>query len=330
MTKNKIQNNGKTFWLGFMLIVGAIPTTAQEKLEIEITRLGVPRIIEVDRDIRQLNLIESGLTSITLPEGLTSLKDLNLSGNQLTNLTLPDGLMSLKTLDLRRNLLTSLTLPEGLTNLETLGLSENRLTSLTLPDGLPNLEDLLLHSNQLTSFTLPEGLTNLWGLYLYNNQLTNFTLPEGLTSLEWLNLENNELTSFTLPKRLTNLHRLYLGGNQLTNLFLPPDTASRHEHLRLFIEDNPWMRISQLVGMNIEFDVGTEHYGISDYDLPASPKISQVENGLEISWRDGVLQASADVDGPWHDVHLPSPVKLRWLLISSIPAEFFRVRGKEQ
>ncbi len=90
------------------------------------------------------------------------------------------------------------------------------------------------------------------------------------------------------------------------------------------------MRIRQLVGLNIEFVVGPEHYGISDYDLPASPKISQVGNGLEISWDDGVLQSSADVDGPWRDVNLRSPVKLRWLLIFSIPAEFFRVRSKEQ
>ena len=203
-----------------MLIAGTIPATAQEKLEIQITRLGVPRTIEVDRDIRELNLSESGLTSLTLPEGLT------------------------------------------------------------------NLKKLYLYNNELTSLTLPEGLTNLTSLSLYNNQLTN--------------------------------------------LFLPPDTASRHKRLELFIEDNPWMRIRQLVGMNIEFDVGHEHYGISYYDLPASPKISRVENGLQISWDDGVLQASADVDGPWQDVHLPSPVKLRRLLISSIPAEFFRVRSKEQ
>ena len=306
MKKSKT-NNRKAFWLGFMLIAGAIPTTAQEKLEIQITKEdGVSRTIEVDRDIEELNLRSSGLTSITLPEGLTNLEVLDLSGNtQLTNVTLPGGL----------------------TNLEYLDLSLTRLTSLILPEGLTNLKELWLF-NRLTSFTLPEGLTNLEYLNL-GNRLTSLTLPEGLTNLEELNLSYNRLTSLTLPDGLTNLKYLDLRYNQLTNLFLSPDTASHHFWLNLYIEDNPWMRIRrQPVGMNIEFDVGHEHYGISYYDLPASPKISQVENGWEISWDAGVLQIAASVDGPWHDVNLQSPVKLQRHLISSIPAEFFRVRAE--
>ena len=87
------------------------------------------------------------------------------------------------------------------------------------------------------------------------------------------------------------------------------------------------MRIRQPVGMNIKFDVGTEHYGVSYYDLPSSPKISRVGNGLEISWDvGGVLQTSASIEGPWKDVNDSSP-----LLIfprPSIPAEFFRVRAE--
>lgn len=47
---------------------------AQEKLEIQITRLGVPRTIEVDRDIETLDLRQSALTSIILPDGLTNLE----------------------------------------------------------------------------------------------------------------------------------------------------------------------------------------------------------------------------------------------------------------
>ena len=73
MKKSKT-NNGKTFWLGFMLIAGAIPATAQQRLEIEVTRFGVSRTIEVVWDIEELDFARSGLTSITLPEGLTNLE----------------------------------------------------------------------------------------------------------------------------------------------------------------------------------------------------------------------------------------------------------------
>ena len=306
MTKNKIQNNLKAWITGLAMFANAISASAQEKIEIQITRLGIPRTIEVDRDIETLDLSQSELTSIILPEGLTNLESLKLNSNPLTSLTLPNGLTNLEYLDLRLTRLTSLILPEGLTNLKELWLFD-RLTSLTLPEGLTNLEYLNL-----------------------GNRLTSLTLPEGLMNLEELNLSYNRLTSLTLPDGLTNLKYLDLRYNQLTNLFLSPDTASRHERLELFIEDNPWMRIRQPVGMDIEFFVEPEHYGISYYDLPASPKISQVENGWEISWDNGVLQIAASVDGPWHDVNLQSPVKLQRHLISSIPAEFFRVRSKEQ
>ena len=265
-----------------------------------------------------------------------NLEWLNLRWNLLTNLTLPEGLTNLKSLHLENNQLTSLTLPDGLMNLEWLNLHSNQLTNLTLPEGLTNLRSLDLENNQLTSLTLPDGLTALWELRLSSNDLTNFTLPDGLTNLEYLYLHSNQLTSLALPKGLTNLWWLEISDNQLTNLFLSPDMVSRYlrwrlfprlfPRLRLFIEDNPWMRIRQSVGLNIKFDVGTEHYSISYYDLPASPKISRVGNGLEISWDDGVLQSAVDVDGPWQDVIAGSPLRVT----PSLSSEFFRVRSKEQ
>ena len=143
MTRNKIQNKGKSVLAGLAMFANAIPTSAQERLEIQVTETnGVSRTIEVDWNIRQLDLYYSGLTSIILPEGLTNLETLGLSHNQLTNLILPEGLTNLEYLDLYKNQLTSLTLPEGLTSLEGLDLDGNELTSLTLPNGLTNFDQL--------------------------------------------------------------------------------------------------------------------------------------------------------------------------------------------
>ena len=112
MTKNKIQNNGKAFWVGFMLIANAIPAIAQETVEIQYTKDGISRTIEVDRDIEGLSLSDNELTSLTLPKGLTNLEVLDLYGNELTSLTLPEGLKNLWALNLSYNQLTSLRLAE--------------------------------------------------------------------------------------------------------------------------------------------------------------------------------------------------------------------------
>ena len=52
----------------------------------------------VEEDVEFLDFEGSSLTSLTLPEGLTSLETLKLSGNQLTRLVLPEGLSRLKRL----------------------------------------------------------------------------------------------------------------------------------------------------------------------------------------------------------------------------------------
>ena len=144
---------------------------AQGTLTIEYQNsVGKWHSLPVEKDIQELDLSYRTLTSITLPQGLTSLRELDLSRHRLTNLTLPEGLTSLETLNLSWNQqLTNLTLPEGLTSLRTLDLTRNPLTNLTLPNSMPNLETLNLSWNSLTTLTLPQGLTSLRTLDLSEN-----------------------------------------------------------------------------------------------------------------------------------------------------------------
>ena len=140
--------------------------------------------------------------------------------------------------------------------------------------------------------------------------------------MESLNLQNNQLTSLSLPDGLTKLRELDLRGNQLTSLTLSPDTASSIDSLNLQISGNPLVNISLPAGFDkIRFDVEPEHYVVV---AAVGPKISRVENGLEVSWESGVLQKSAGVEGPWEDVNASSPLQVSPLLSS----EFFRLRAE--
>ena len=80
-------------------------TTAQETLTIEYTLEGVEGIrheLQVDADEEVLEFENIPLTSLTLPEGLTKLRELKVNGwliderrpITLKNLTLPEGLRS--------------------------------------------------------------------------------------------------------------------------------------------------------------------------------------------------------------------------------------------
>ena len=133
-------------WASACFAGGLQETTGQETLTVEYTLEGVEGIrheLQVDADEEVLKFKDIPLTSLTLPEGLTRLRELEVdfgwpSLGSMTNLTLPEGLRSLETLKLWNCGLTNLTLPKGLVRMWYLIIAEARdippLTSLKLPE----------------------------------------------------------------------------------------------------------------------------------------------------------------------------------------------------
>ena len=99
----------------------------------------------------------SGLTSLTLPVGITSIGEFAFSGcSGLTSLTLPAGITSIGEYAFSRcSGLTSLTLPAGITSIDKYAFSGcSRLTSLTLPAGVTSIGEFV--------FSYCSGLTSIY------------------------------------------------------------------------------------------------------------------------------------------------------------------------
>ena len=243
--------------------------------------------------LKDLYLDNNQLTSFTLPEGLTSLEHLYLDNNQLTSLTLPEDLAGLKDLTLATNQLTSLNLPENLSVWRWLDLSDNQLTSLTLPAGLSSLV-LDLSNNQLTSFTLPESLTDSWELDLSGNQLTSLNLPENLSISGWLDLSDNQLASLSLPAGLSSFG-LDLDNNRLTSLTLPAGLRLRELDLR----NNPIEQLLFPEGRNID---NLELHGFSKENIERYTS-SDWDGWVVILFSGGVLQYTENLSSEeWKDL----------------------------
>ena len=128
----------------------------------------------------------SGLTSLTLPDGITSINYgafLDCSG--LTSLTLPDGITSIGSRAFRFcSGLTSLTLPAGITEIgDDTFYGCSGLTSLTLPAGITSIGEYAFSGcSGLTSLTLPAGITSI-DKYAFSgcSGLTSLNLPAGIT-----------------------------------------------------------------------------------------------------------------------------------------------------
>jgi Leucine-rich repeat (LRR) protein len=267
-----------------------------------------PLVMEVDRDITELNLRSKWITSLPKEIGqLINLKSLNLDENQLKSLPAEIGqLTNLTSLCLTRNRLTSLpkeigqltnlkslelfpsqltSLPKEigqLTNLTKLGLSSSKLTSLPKEiEQLANLTKLNLSGNQLTSLPKEIGqLTNLTELELWHNKLTSLPKEIGqLTNLTSLSLPVNQLTR--LPSeigQLTNLTSLNLSVNQLTHL--PEQIGQLTNLTRLYLNSNPLISLPAEIGQLTNLT----KLHLSTIKLTSLPReIGQLTNLTELS-----------------------------------------------
>ena len=130
----------------------------------------------------------SGLTSITLPSGVTEIgKFAFLHCSGLTSITLPSGLTEISSSAFSGcSGLTSLTLPSGLTEIGYSAFKScSGLTSLTLPSGLTEISSSAFSGcSGLTSITLPSGVTMIYSSAFEScSGLTSIALPSGLTEI---------------------------------------------------------------------------------------------------------------------------------------------------
>ena len=130
----------------------------------------------------------SGLTSLTLPAGITEIGDEAFeycSG------------------------LTSLTLPAGITEISSYAFSScSGLTSLTLPAGITSIgDDAFYGCSGLTSLNLPAGITTIGSSAFYGcSGLTSLTIPDGVTKIGKYAFSNcSYLTSLTIPSSVNSL-----------------------------------------------------------------------------------------------------------------------------
>ena len=184
----------------------------------------------------------SGLTSLTLPAGITSIGDNAFAGcSGLTSLTLSAGITSigdnafagcsgLKEVKfcINDNLDTYLTKGRpyiGVSCGIKYYLNDKEITSIEIPSNVTTLGNCVFQGcSGLTSLTLPAGITKIGSsAFSRCSGLTSLTLPAGITEIgESAFYGCSGLTSLTLPAGITEIgYSAFAGCSGLTSLNLP-------------------------------------------------------------------------------------------------------------
>ena len=168
-----------------------------------------------------------GLTSLTLPAGITSIGDYAFSRcSGLTSLNLPAGITTIGYYAFSGcSGLTSLNLPAGITSIGDYAFHGcSRLTSLNLPAGITSInDDTFSGCSGLTSLTIPAGITSIGSGAFYGCRgLTSLNLPAGITSISYNAFYGcSGLTSFTLPAGITEIgSSAFYGCNGLASIYM--------------------------------------------------------------------------------------------------------------
>ena len=154
------------------------------------------------------------LTSITIPEGVTSIYDAFKNCYSLTSITIPEGVTSIGGAFMNCSSLISIAIPEGVTIIDDAFMDCSSLTSITIPEGVTSIDDAFKNCYSLTSITIPEGVTSIGNNAFQNcRSLTSITIPEGVTSIGNNAFQNcYSLTSITIPEGVTSI-----GGSAFFN-----------------------------------------------------------------------------------------------------------------
>lgn len=202
--------------------------TTLEKLDLSGSRPTAEEMTVIGSllSLKELNLSECGLSTVTHLEKLTNLTSLNLNNNTVRNIKAISGMTQLTTLNMGNNALEDLSALSELAYLTELDVSHNSITSVAPLGGCPDLRVLKASHNALKVLDGVGKLEKLTELDVSHNHIAGISVLAMNTGLQKLNVSNNEILDITCLSGLTAMTDLDFSYNYVTALpKLPQDCA---------------------------------------------------------------------------------------------------------
>ena len=218
------------------------------------------------RNIREINISELGITSLSGIEAFENIEFIDCCSNDLTSLDV-SNCVTLDTLFCNDNKLTSIDV-SGCTSLQYLLCDNNELTSLDV-SGCSSLQLFSCTNNRLTNINLSDciGLQIFW---CDNNQLTNLDISE-CVNLRILQFHYNQLSAID-PSGCPVLESIGFIGNRFSSLDLSDCPGLRY----LCCDNNQLTELDLSVCPGLQ-DLWCNNNELTSLDVSFCPDLSWFE-----------------------------------------------------
>ena len=160
------------------------------------------------------------LTSVTIPNSVTSIEYGAFSKNQLTNIVIPNSVTFIGGTAFNDNQLPDsqafiyVRNSDGsIDNTTLVSYGGARKENVVIPSSVTNIQQAAFIETQLKSVTIPNSVTNIGVEAFSNNALTSITIPNSVTIIGEWGFSNNELASVTIENSSTKVCQATFRGN---------------------------------------------------------------------------------------------------------------------
>ena len=173
----------------------------------------------------------SRLTSITIPEGMTSIGYEAFKGcSNLKRATIPSSVTTIEQGAFSGTGLTSVTIPEGVTSLGMYAFDNSpQLTKVELPSTLTSIgNNAFENCTKLSDISIPNNVTSIGNATFAGcSSLTSITIPESVTSIGYEAFKGcSNLKRATIPSSVTTIEQGAFSGTGLTSVTIPEGVTS--------------------------------------------------------------------------------------------------------
>jgi len=175
-------------------------------VRIPATIQGMPvRVIGMgERESPMHIVIGNSVTSVVIPEGVTTIEDYAFRDSNLKSITLPNTVTHIGKFAFDQTMsLTSINLPENLISIGHSAFRYSGITSVKWPVGIKEIDSSIFEGCfNLKTVTIPEGVTEIG---FSRTGITSITLPSTIKTI--VGFQNcGSLTTITIPASVTSIN----------------------------------------------------------------------------------------------------------------------------